>query len=135
MPIPSESVSFQSVPITAGDVMPLFLADKQNAATRRAYTIDLRDFFGPELKPERIAVFLATCPSSVKFHCCMYPLVRLAATEFMVALAGMVGVPGKGFANVSDGTLPGSAAMLLELAPPTTRSGFPSPFISATATG
>jgi integrase/recombinase XerC len=40
-------------------MMPRFLADKQNPATRRAYAIDLRDFFGTELKPERIAAFLA----------------------------------------------------------------------------
>jgi integrase/recombinase XerC len=59
MPLPPEPVSLQSAPITAVDVMPLFLAEKQNPATRRAYAIDLRDFFGQELKPERVAAFLA----------------------------------------------------------------------------
>jgi len=53
------TIDLNTATITVGDVLPLFLAEKQSQATRRAYTIDLRDFFEGEPKPERVAAFLA----------------------------------------------------------------------------
>jgi integrase/recombinase XerC len=47
------------LPSTSTDLVALFLAGKQSAATRRAYAADLRDFFGGEPKPNQVTAFLA----------------------------------------------------------------------------
>ena len=44
----STPINLEASALTAGDVLEKFLAEKQSPATRRAYAVDLRDFFGGE---------------------------------------------------------------------------------------
>jgi integrase/recombinase XerC len=63
---------------TAGHALALFLAERDNAATRRAYSTDLKDFFGGEPQPDQVAEFLALPPSMLVLRLFEYKADLLA---------------------------------------------------------
>ncbi len=58
--------------VSHAEALALFLGAQRSPATRRAYSADVRDFFGGEPQPQQVAVFLALPPPDLMLRLLTY---------------------------------------------------------------
>lgn len=76
---PRVSTTAPEAPSRSLDLVALFLASKPSEATRRAYAMDLRQFFGEEPGPRQVREFLALPPAAMAARLSRYKTDLLAA--------------------------------------------------------